>query len=216
MTGKDAWFQARVVAYDTPEGVRIVWLVRNVTEQKQAEEEIRTLNALLEQRVQKRTNQLQTANEELEAFSYSVSHDLRAPLRAVDGYSTMLKEGYAYKLDAEGKRYLAQIQNASQRMGLLIDDLLELSRLSRKEPQRILFSLSDLAKDIVVNLQTQESDRQIEISIQPDLEVVGDPSLLRVALDNLLGNAWKFTNKQSQPKISFGSMARKASKLSFL
>lgn len=161
---------------------------------------------LLAQRVRERTAQLEAANKELEAFAYSVSHDLRAPLRSLDGFSTALLSRYHDQLDEQGRHYLERIQAASQRMGELIQDLLDLSRVSRREMSRQTVDLSALAREIAAELQAQAPQRQAEFRIANGLTAEGDPSLLRVALENLLGNAWKFTVQREQAVIEFGKM----------
>jgi two-component system sensor histidine kinase/response regulator len=141
---------------------------------------------------------------ELEAFSYSVSHDLRAPLRPLDGFSEALLEDYGDKLDAQAKHYLTRIRAAAQRMGQLIEDLLELSRMSRAEVKRKQVDLSALVDSIVEELRAGEPTRQVELVRAPDANVDGDPRLLRIALENLLRNAWKFTQKRPRCRIEFG------------
>lgn len=158
----------------------------------------------LEQRVEERTAQLAAANKELEAFSYSVSHDLRAPLRSIDGFSLALLEDYAPRLDEEGKDHLERIRAATQRMGMLIDDLLNLSRMTRAEIRKELVNLSTLAHSVAGGLQEAQPERRIEFRIEEHLEARADPRLLRVVLENLLGNACKFTSKRTSACVEFG------------
>jgi signal transduction histidine kinase len=157
----------------------------------------------LEARVRSRTIDLENANRELEAFSYSVSHDLRTPLRSIDGFAQALVEDYWDRLDDTGRDYLSRIRAAAQRMGALIDDLLSLSRVSRAQLRTGDVDLSALVREIAARLQEQEPDRRVDWRVEPDVLVTGDASLLRVALDNLLGNAWKFTAKEPGARIEF-------------
>ncbi len=151
------------------------------------------------------TERLKATNVELESFSYSVSHDLRAPLRALDGFSKIMLEDYTGKLDAAGKDYLNRIRNASQRMAQLIDDLLSLSRITRREikPERV--DLTELAKSITKDLEKTEPTREAEFVVQEGIIADGDAHLLRIMLENLLNNAWKFTSKTASAKIEFGT-----------
>jgi len=173
-------------------------------ETEERAEEVRKLNASLEERVQQRTTELETINRELEAFSYSVSHDLRAPLRTIDGFSLALEEDYQSLVDETGKDYIKRVRAGVQRMGMLIDSLLQLSRITRAELSRETFDLSELALSVADNLREENKDREIVFEIQPGLETVADPKLVRVALENLLGNAVKFSSRKPQAHIFFG------------
>ncbi len=183
-------------------------LTQEIERRMQAELEIRHLNAELEQRVIERTKQLEAANQELESFSYSVSHDLRSPLRSIDGFSQALLEDYEDQLDEFGKDYLQRVRSAAQRMGELIDDLLEFSRISRGEIKQEQVDLSVIATEIATYLQQNHSDRQVEFIIHPEIFATGDGRLLRVVLENLLGNAWKYTSKHPHAQIEFGACVK--------
>ena len=147
----------------------------------------------------------EVANKELEAFSYSVSHDLRTPLRSIDGFSQALLEDYADKLDDEGKRHLVRVRAGAQRMGQLIDDLLKLSQVARSALRRTTVDLSRIVREVSDELRQSDADRQVAVVIKNELTAEGDPQLLKIALENLMGNAWKFTSKQPQAQIEFGN-----------
>jgi light-regulated signal transduction histidine kinase (bacteriophytochrome) len=147
------------------------------------------------------------ASKELEAFSYSVAHDLRAPLRSIDGFSQAILEDSADRLDADGRRYLKHVRESAQQMGALIDDLLNLSRVTRAELRRERVDLSELARSVLEGLRESQPERQVEEVIQDGLVAQADPRLLDVALTNLLGNAWKFTGKRAAARIEFGAGA---------
>ena len=154
--------------------------------------------------LQKRDVEIAAVNDELEAFNYSVSHDLRAPLRTIDGFSQALLEDYEDKLDDEGKDYLGRTRAASQRMGILIDDLLNLSRVTRGELRHEEVDLTNIARQVIKELEDGDSGRKVNFELAEGAVTMGDPSLLRAVLDNLIGNAWKFTGKHETAKIEFG------------
>ena len=178
--------------------------------------ELELLNSELDRRVADRTAELEAANKELEAFSYSVSHDLRAPLRHINAFSAMLIEDCADKLDAQGRHYLDNIRVAIESMGQLIDDLLELSRVTRREMRRTTVDLNQLAGEIVAKLREAQPQRQAEFVCGAGLLVNGDTGLLRIALGNLLGNAWKFTGKRALAWIEFGSTRQNGETVYFI
>lgn len=180
--------------------------VRDITERIKAEEAIRNLNARLEQRVRERTAELEAANRELEAFCSSVSHDLRAPLRSLAGFSQALMEDAAEVLDEESMDHLLRIQAAAKRMGQMIDDLLQLSRVTRTEMRRRTVDLSAMARQVADDLQRSDSARRVEFHIAEDLKADGDPGLLQLVMENLLGNAWKFTSLHPRARIEFGAV----------
>ena len=180
-----------------------VVLVTDVSESRAAADRIRELNEELEQRVRARTARLIAVNEELEEFCASVSHDLRQPLRGMEGFSQILIDGYAERLDEEGVDYLARIRQASRRMGRLIDELLELSRLTRGDLQRTPVDLSALAEKLLSELREREPRRTVTTRVQPGIEAVGDAALLEDMLRNLLSNAWKFTRHEEHAEIGF-------------
>jgi PAS domain S-box-containing protein len=192
----------------TQQGPLAIAFVNDITTRKEAEREIRELNASLEQRVRERTAQLEAANGELESFAYSVSHDLRAPLRGIDGWSMALLEDYGGQFDERARKYLDRVRGETQRMGHLIDDLLKLSRVTRTEMQQATVDLSALAGRIASTVREQRPGRSIDFSIEPGLVARGDPQLLEIALTNLLDNAAKFTAPRPEAHIEFGATVR--------
>jgi signal transduction histidine kinase len=164
------------------------------------------LYAELEERVRKRTQELEESNRELEAFSYTVSHDLRGPLRAIAGFTGLLRDRHYETIDADGRRYIDRVLAGTQRMSSLIDDLLELGRVTRVEIRRQRVDLSELARSILARYREAAPDRAVSLAMEPDQVVEGDPGLLEVALENLLDNAWKFTAGRPVAEIRFGSV----------
>jgi PAS domain S-box-containing protein len=174
--------------------------IRDISEQRETQKRIQELNDTLAHH----NAELKAINQELEAFSYSVSHDLRAPLRAIDGFSQILLKENAGQLDEKGLDRLNRVRKAAQHMGNLIDDLLKLARVTRSELQFQPVNLSELATEVLEALRKQEPERAVTVNIVPNLYTRGDPKLLRIALDNLLGNAWKFTGKRDDARIELG------------
>jgi signal transduction histidine kinase len=191
-------------------------LAREIAERSRAEQEVLRLNADLEKRVKERTAQLEFTNAELEAFCYSVSHDLRAPLRAIDGFSQALLQDFPKEVPEEGQRYLSRIRASTQRMGQLIEDLLNLSRVSRGILERRDIDLSELARQVVSDLQQHDPQRRSDVSIWEGMRANGDVRLLRAALENLIGNAWKFTSKAERPRIEIGALADNGRKVFYV
>lgn len=178
--------------------------------------QLATANENLEVQVQERTQELQASNAELEAFAYSVSHDLRAPLRGIDGFSLVLLEDYAASLDDQGRGYLQRIRSGAARMGELIDALLDLSRVAREPLRQHRVDLTEIARSVVRVLQRQVPDREITFDIQPRVRGVGDPRLLRGALENLLGNAVKFTRDAEVARVAFGVVRRQGERVYYV
>lgn len=199
--GSLRWWDVVAARLDTG---RFIAAASDITERVQAEAEVARLNAELEQRVIERTAQLETANRELESFSYSVSHDLRAPLRGIDGWSAALLEDYGAQMDPQALAYLGWVRLEAQRMGRLIDGILQLSRLSRAELASETVDLSDIARRTAARLLEREPGRSATFIIPDGLSGRGDPNLLEAALANLLDNAFKFTGRTPHAQIEFG------------
>ncbi|MFZ2640462.1 MAG: PAS domain S-box protein [Verrucomicrobiia bacterium] len=197
--------RGQIIYDDHGKPERILGVDFDITKRKQAEEELARLNEGLEQRVRQRTAELAASNKELEAFCYSVSHDLRAPLRSIDGFSALVVERCQNQLDATSLDYLQRARDAAQQMGDLINDLLQLSRVTRCELQPVPVDLSALANTIAEELKDSQPHRQADVVLQSKLTAFGDPRLLRVVLENLLSNAWKFTSHEPRARIEFGA-----------
>jgi len=193
ISGKYTTAYYEMVVFPSQEG--IIVLGSDITKRKQAEESLKSY-----------AGELETANKELEAFSYSVSHDLRAPLRSITGFSTILLEDYKDELDNEGKSYLKKISDSGELMGQLMDDLLKLSRVMRSDLNFERINLSDMAHKIVDELRNDEPKRKVKVTIAPNMIANGDKNLLGLVLQNLLGNAWKYSSKTSEPRIEMGTV----------
>jgi light-regulated signal transduction histidine kinase (bacteriophytochrome)/HAMP domain-containing protein len=172
---------------------------------RQQEQRILELNARLEQRVADRTLELTAANSELESFSYSVSHDLRAPLRSINGFSGLMSEECSGCSNGVALDYMRRINQASARMGELIDGLLHLSRIARRQPKNEVVDLSRMADEVLDDLRSASPAREVRTQVQAQVRATGEPALLRTVLENLLGNAWKFTGRRQGASIEFGS-----------
>ncbi len=183
--------------------------------QRRLAEQLAAANRDLERRVEERTAELRVANGQLEAFSYSVAHDLRAPLRAVSGFASAIAEDCGGELGENGRGHLDKVLGAARHMGELIDGMLALSRVVNVELRRVAIDLSELARAIVANLRAAEPARSAEVEIHPGLLAVGDPALLRAALTNLLGNAWKYSSRCANARIELGRIGEEAGKAVF-
>ena len=201
--GEMKWVTVSLTPFKIKDDSFFATLMLDTTKEKQAEEKLKELNRDLENRVKERTAQLEIVNKELEAFSYSVSHDLRTPLRSIDGFSQLLHADYAEKIDSIGRDYLNRIRNSTQKMGRLIDDMLNLSKLSRKDLRFQKVNLSTLANSIIKDLQEQYPARKVKIKIKRNMVIFADPVLIGQLLANILSNAWKFTRKTPQAFIEF-------------
>lgn len=188
----------------------------DITARKDAEAALQRLNAELEQRVADRTEALEQANREMQSFSYSISHDLRAPLRAITGFSRIVLETASGKVDQDTNENLQRISAAAERMGRLIDDLLNLSKISRESVRRQPVDLSRLADAVASRLAEVHPARRVEVSIAPGINIDGDPGLIQIALENLIANAWKFTLHTADAKIAVGELVRDGERVFFV
>ncbi len=185
-------------------------------EGRRARDEVRRLNHQLEERVRRRTAELEASKKDLETFTSSVSHDLRAPLRGISGWAEALAEDYADTFDEQAKSYVAMVRSEASRMGSLIEDLLNLSRSTHQELHRESVNLSDMAVHMSKQLRAQKPERTVNFVIKPGILVQGDPVLLRVVMQNLLENAWKFTAKRADALIEFGAMEHEGTRAYFV
>jgi PAS domain S-box-containing protein len=201
LAGKPFWAAVTTVIKDSGGGRFLDGLVEDISDYKLARQQIHDLN----EHLRRRARELESVNKELEAFSYSVSHDLRAPLRSIDGFSQALLEDCAERLDAGGRDYLERVRAASQRMAGLIDDMLTLSRVTRTELRKADIDLSALAAEVAEALRRDHPDHAVDLTIQPGLAASGDPKLIRILLENLLANAWKFTGRTPKARVEFGA-----------
>lgn len=183
---------------------------------KESEKELELLNRQLEEKVEERTRQLKIVNNELEAFSYSVSHDLRAPLRSIDGFSQAILEGYSDKLDETGIDYLNRVRKASQKLSHLIDQFLNLAKVTRTELHSTQVDLSSIVHSIMHTLKSGSTSRNVDLSIEVDLVDFADPSQIKIVLQNLLENSWKYTSKSEVPSICFGSSEKDGKRVYFV
>ncbi len=216
--GEYRWFLQRALPARDSTGSVSGWFGTNtdIDDKMRAEENVNQMNQTLEQRVRERTSQLEASNRELEAFSYSVAHDLRAPLRAIDGFSQALVEDYGAQLPPEAKELFQRSRLASQRMAQLIDDLLDLSRVARADVHMQPLDLSEMARSIAAELKKALPHRQVTVQVEPNLRAGGDSQLLRLALGNLFDNAFKFTRLKGEATIHFGATTINGERVFFI
>jgi PAS domain S-box-containing protein len=216
--GKEYWVHTIKTPVKDDNGVTIgaLGIFWDITERKNADAELARYRDHLEELVRHRTNELEAMNKELESFSYSVSHDLRAPLRTIDGFSLALMEDYCGKFDETGMDHLRRVRAATLRMAQLIDDLLKLSRVSRGELRIERADLGALARSVERELEKTEPKRKVDFVVGTDLVVDGDAPLLRVVMENLLSNAWKFTGKHPEATVTVGRMEKAGETIFFV
>ncbi|MFH1001506.1 MAG: ATP-binding protein, partial [Bacteroidota bacterium] len=214
--GKNLILSAKINSVKTEKGYLLVSVTRDITEQRVAEEKIKKLNEELEQKVIERTAQLEFLNKELESFSYTVSHDLRAPLRSIAGFSQILQDEYSGIMDEQGRTYLNRLTDGAKLMSNLINDLLNLSRITRTKKNVSEINLSAIIQSFANEYQNNDTKRKANFIIQPDLYILADLALMRILVQNLMENAWKFTSKKPKAIIEFGQLEINEKKVFFI
>jgi light-regulated signal transduction histidine kinase (bacteriophytochrome) len=214
--GKNLILSAKINSVKTEKGYLLVSVTRDITEQRVAEEKIKILNEELEQKVIERTAQLEFLNKELESFSYTVSHDLRAPLRSIAGFSQILQDEYSGIMDEQGRTYLNRLTDGAKLMSNLINDLLNLSRITRTKKNVSEINLSAIIQSFANEYQNNDTKRKANFIIQPDLYILADLALMRILVQNLMENAWKFTSKKPKAIIEFGQLEINEEKVFFI
>jgi PAS domain S-box-containing protein len=203
--GSTVWFQTTLTPFKQPGSpLKVIGVSTDITQRKKSEDHVRSMNQILESLVENRTADLQKANEELRSFAYSISHDLRAPLRAIDGFSKILVEEYSSQINQEAKRYLSLVQQNAVMMGKLIEGLLEFSRKGRQEMHLQTIETGKLVSAVLEDIRYDHPDHKAQVHIAPLPSITGDPLLIKQVYQNLLHNAFKFTSKTENPQIKVG------------
>jgi PAS domain S-box-containing protein len=212
------WVDTTIVPFVDNQGIpyQYISIQADISERKEAERKLQEYREHLEEMVEERTHNLKVVNRELESFCYSVSHDLRAPLRSIDGFSQALLEDYGSELDKTAQDYLVRVRSSTQRMGQLIDDLLKLSHVVRSDMSRLSVDMAGLARNIESQLRERYPDRNVEFIIKGDLSAKGDERLLLAMLENLLGNAWKFTANREDARVELGESEQDGRKVYYV
>ncbi|WP_455204783.1 sensor histidine kinase, partial [Kaarinaea lacus] len=204
LDGKKYPIEVRLSALKKEQQPMLIAVSRDISVRKKAEDELNAYKEHLEELVAERTAELQASNRELESYSYSIAHDLRAPLRSIIGFSQIVIEDVGDRLGESEGQYLHKIVNAGKHMSQLIDDILELGRLSRVDVEMQEVNISQIANDVVEELMSTDVARQVDVTISSEMKAKADPQLIRVSLQNLIGNAWKYSAKTPHPKIEIG------------